>query len=209
MGRIYATIDPTLAEWISRQHLFFVATAPTDPEGHVNVSPKGNGRTFRILGPTRVAYLDLTGSGIETVAHLRDNGRIVIMFCAFEGAPKIVRLHGRGRCVQPHEAAFADLLADFDLDDDLRLTLRSIIVVEVTRISDSCGFVVPRMRFVEERRQLYRWAAARQEKDGADWAPKYRQANNLTSIDGLPALDLPAELTDAELAHYTSAGRAL
>lgn len=209
MGRIYDSLDDKLAGWIGKQHLFFVATAPNDPHGHVNVSPKGNGRTFRILGPTTVAYLDLTGSGIETVAHLRENGRIVLMFCAFEGAPKILRLHGRGRCIQPDSPEFPALLAGFDLTDDLRLTLRSIIVVEVSRISDSCGFVVPKMRFAGEREQLFRWAEDRQERYGETWASAYQQANNLASIDGLPGLDLPDDLSAEDAAHHASAGRAL
>jgi hypothetical protein len=209
MGRTYDTIDDTLAAWIGKQHLFFVATAPNDPDGHVNVSPKGSGQTFRILGPTTVAYLDLTGSGIETVAHLRENGRVVIMFCAFEGAPKVIRLHGRGRCVQPLDDDFAGLLATFQPNADLLLTLRSIVVVEVSRIADSCGYVVPKMTFVEERDQLFRWAENRQKTYGDAWSIKYQQANNLASIDGLPALDLPADLTEEEAARYASAGRAL
>jgi hypothetical protein len=209
MGRMFSTIDADLAEWIGKQHLFFVASAPNDPDGHINVSPKGARQTFRILGPTTVAYLDLTGSGIETVAHLRENGRIVLMFCAFEGAPKVIRLHGHGRCVQPHDAEFVDLLAGFRPTDDLLRTLRSIIVVEVSRIADSCGFVVPTMTFVEERSQLFRWASDRQEKHGEGWALTYQQANNLASIDGLAGLDLPADLSEEEAARYSSVGRAL
>lgn len=209
MGRIYDTLDDKLAGWIGKQHMFFVATAPNDPDGHINVSPKGNGRTFRIVGPTTVAYLDLTGSGVETVAHLRENGRIVLMLCAFEGAPKVLRLHGRGRCVQPDDPEFPALLTGFDLTDDLRLTLRSIIVVEVSRISDSCGFVVPKMRFAGEREQLFRWAEDRQERYGETWASAYQQANNRASIDGLLALDLPDDLSADEATRYSSAGRAL
>jgi len=209
MGRTFDLIDDTLARWIGKQHMFFVATAPNDPHGHVNVSPKGAQQTFRILGPTTVAYLDLIGSGIETVAHLRENGRIVLMFCAFEGAPKVIRLHGQGRCIQRLDPAFADLLAGFALTDDLALTLRSIIVVEVSRIADSCGYAVPRMQFAEERTQLYRWAEHKRANEGEDWSLKYQQANNLSSIDGLCALDLPEDLSEEDAKRYSSAGRSL
>ena len=112
MGKVYDEIDRGLQDFIGRQHVFFVGTAPTSPEGHLNVSPKGLD-TFRILGPRSVAYLDLTGSGIETVAHLRENGRITIMFCAFEGRPLILRLHGRGRVVEPSDAEWEALIAQF------------------------------------------------------------------------------------------------
>jgi hypothetical protein len=209
MGRQYEAIDDDLAAWIGRQHLFFVGTAPNGPDGHVNISPKGSMATFRILGPRTVAYLDLTGSGIETAAHLRENGRIVLMFCAFDGPPKIVRLHGRGRVVQPHEPDFAGLLARFDPDADLRAVLRSVIVVAVERIADSCGFVVPRMDYASERRQLFRWADQQVQKRGDAWGLRYRQAHNRASIDGLPGLDFPDELSEDEARAWSSVGRAL
>jgi hypothetical protein len=209
MGRQYESIDDTIAAWVAKQHLFFVGTAPNGADGHVNISPKGGEGTFRILGPNRVAYLDLNGSGIETIAHLKENGRIVVMFCAFEGAPKIIRFHGKGRVVESGMPEFDDLLAGFPLNDDLRLVLRSVIVVDVTRVGDSCGFVVPRMDFVEERQQLFRWAENKEEAEGEDWRLKYRQKNNLRSIDALPGLDLPEPSEEEDLARFSSVGRAL
>jgi hypothetical protein len=208
MGRQYEAFDESLISWISTQPLFFVGTAPNAPDGHVNISPKGSMQTFRILGPTTVAYLDLQGSGIETVAHLGENGRIVVMFCAFDGPPKIVRLHGRGRVVDNQDPGFADLVAQFAPSDEIRSVLRSVIVVEVTRISDSCGFVVPRMEFVEERSQLFRWAENKQRTLGAGWEAAYRRVNNCTSIDGLPGLDIGDNVASEEEA-LNASGRAL
>src|ERR671912_285168 len=126
MGKRFAELDDALREFIARQHVFFVATAPLAADGHVNVSPKGLD-TFRVLGPTTVAYLDLTGSGVETVAHLRENGRVTVMFCAFEGRPRILRLYGRGRCVEPGDAEWATASAGFPALSGVR----SVIVVEV------------------------------------------------------------------------------
>ena len=138
MGKEYDGIDPELQSFIGRQHVFLVGTAPTAVDGHLNLSPKGLD-TFRILGTRTVAYLDLTGSGIETVAHLRENGRITIMFCAFEGRPLILRLQGRGRVVEPGDADWDGLFARFAEYPGVR----SVIVVEVERVSSSCGFAVP------------------------------------------------------------------
>jgi hypothetical protein len=208
MGRQYESLDESLISWISAQPLFFIGTAPNAPDGHINISPKGSMRTFRILGPTTVAYLDLQGSGIETVAHLRENGRIVVMFCAFDGPPKIVRLHGEGRVVQNHEPGFAELVAQFEPSEEIRSVLRSIVVIEVNRISDSCGFVVPRMELVEERSQLFRWAENKQRTLGEGWEDAYRRANNTTSIDGLAGLELHGEASEDD--HFlSSSGRAL
>jgi hypothetical protein len=209
MGRLYESLDESLTAWIAAQPLFFVATAPTDLDGHVNISPKGAMGTFRVLDPARVAYLDLQGSGIETVAHLRENGRIVVMFCAFEGPPKILRLHGRGRVVQRTDPGFDELRARFRSSEEIDAVLRSIVVIEVDRIADSCGFVVPRMNLVEERAHLFRWAEHKQQEGGEGWALKYQQANNLTSIDGLAGLELPEPLPDEDAQRYSSAGRAL
>jgi hypothetical protein len=181
MGKLYDAIDDHLRAFIAAQHLFFVATAPSGDDGHVNCSPKGLGE-LAILGPTSVAYLDLVGSGVETIAHLRQNGRIVVMFCAFDGPPKIVRLHGRGRVVEPTDAAFAPLLAR--LGREARVGVRSIIHVDVTRISDSCGYGVPRYTYVGQRDQLELWA----ERKGADGVETYQRANNASSIDGLGGL---------------------
>lgn len=204
MGKLYETIDDDLRAWIGKQHLFFVGTAPSALEGHVNISPKGSMATFRILGPTTVAYLDLQGSGIETVAHLQENGRIVLMFCAFAGPPKIVRLHGRGRAVQPGKPEFDALLAAFDPNDDLLVVLRAIVLVEVSRISDSCGFVVPRMDFVQERPQIFLWAAAKQKRFGDGWIAGYRRLKNKRSIDGLRGLAIEGEPTAEDIERHAT-----
>jgi hypothetical protein len=179
MGKTFYGIDEALQRFVERQHVFFVATAPTNVDGHVNCSPKGLD-SLRILGPTTVAYLDYTGSGAETIAHVRENGRIVIMLCAFEGAPKIVRFHGKGEVLEPGHTEFATLLAAFTPG----VGVRSIIRIEVDRISDSCGYGVPRMRFEEERAQLTLWA----EKKGENGIETYKRERNAVSIDGIPAL---------------------
>ena len=208
MGRVYDIIDDTTRQWLARQPMFFVATAPNDLDGHVNLSPKGAAGAFSVLGPTRVAYVDLVGRGVETVAHLRENGRIVLMFCAFAGPPKIVRLHGEGRVVPNDDPEFATLLAEFSLDDDARALARGIVVVEATRISDSCGFVVPRMDLVSQRDQLLRWGEQQHAKNGESWKERYVAANNAQSIDGLPGYDPQEELVE-EASVLSSRGRAL
>src|SRR5690349_9930658 len=178
MGKVFQEIDDKLAEWISRQHVFFVGTAPAGDGGSVNVSPKGMAGTFAVLDGTRVAYVDYTGSGAETIAHLRDNGRIVLMFCAFEGPPKIVRLHGRGEVVPTSDPRFHDLLAAFpDLPE---AGLRSIIVVDVSRVSDSCGYQVPRMDYVGDRDLLLQYNGRRTPVQIAE----YQAARNAVSLDG-------------------------
>jgi len=179
MARTFDSINPELAGWIAQQHLFFVATAPLARDGHVNCSPKGMD-AFRVLGPHAVAYIDLTGSGAETIAHLKENERIVVMFCAFDGAPKIVRLHGTGSVAEPGSSRFDELRPLFP---DYAGT-RAIIAVSVTRASDSCGFAVPRLEYVEDRDALERWA----EKKGPAGLTEYRRDKNAHSIDGLPAL---------------------
>ena len=175
MGKTYDSLSPELQTWLKEQKVFFVATAPLAKDGHVNCSPKG-GDTFRILGEREVAYLDLTGSGIETVAHIQENGRIVIMFCAFAGPPKIVRLHGRAEIVYPSHRDFPKLLALFPGNPGAR----GIIRVSITRIGDSCGYAVPLMNFKGERDVLDRWA----EKKGLDGLQEYRRQKNRVSIDG-------------------------
>lgn len=182
MGKIFSEMDDSNRKFVEAQAVFFVGSAPLDPAGHVNVSPKGLD-TFRILGPSTVAYLDLTGSGIETVSHVKENGRIVLMFCAFEGPPKILRLYGTGRVVEPPEAEFVELAAQFPAQDGTR----SIIVVEVSRIADSCGYAVPILKFEGERNQLSAWAS----KKGSDGLRDYRTKNNQKSIDGLNGLETP------------------
>jgi hypothetical protein len=189
MAKLFEAIDDSLRAFIAAQPMFFVATAPSGDGGHVNLSPKGGKGLFRVTGPHGFAYVDLMGSGIETIAHLRENGRIVVMFCAFEGAPKIVRLHGVGRPVQQQDEGFEELLATFDVSDEQRLAVRSVITVEVTRVADSCGFVVPRMDYVAERDQLYRYADNRIRKLGEDAVRAYVSENNACSLDGLVGLD--------------------
>ena len=179
MSKIFETIDSGLTQFIKAQRMFFVASAPLDGTGHINLSPKGLD-TFRILGPKTVAYLDFTGSGVETIAHLRENGRIVIMFCAFDGPPKIVRLHGRGRVVEPGDADFDTMRSRFPAFPGVR----AVIVVEVERIADSCGYAVPLYAYEGERDQLVKWANNR----GPHGVVDYQSKNNLNSIDGLPGL---------------------
>jgi Pyridoxamine 5'-phosphate oxidase len=181
VGKVYAGINERNAAFIRAQHVFFVATAPTRLEGHLNLSPKGLD-AFRILDPRTVAYLDLTGSGIETVAHLKENGRIVLMFCAFEGAPRILRLHGRGEVLVEGDREFGALLPLFPRHPGTR----AIIRVRLDRISDSCGFGVPLYRYEGERTQFAAWA----EHKGPEGLAAYRDEKNQHSIDGLPGLSM-------------------
>ncbi len=177
--RALPEIDESLRAFIQAQHLFFVATAPMAGDGHVNLSPKGLG-TLRVLGSHDVGYLDYPGSGAETIAHLRENGRIVLMFCAFDGPPRIVRLHGRGEVLEPQDAAFAALRPQFGEGP----TGRAIIRIAVDRVSDSCGHGVPRMAFEAERSQLPAWM----ENKGNDGLRDYQRQKNAASLDGLPTL---------------------
>jgi hypothetical protein len=179
MGKIYEAIDERLADVIARQHLFFVATAPLAKDGSVNLSPKGL-ESFAILDPHSVAYLDLVGSGAETIAHLRENGRITILFCCFEGAPRLLRLYGRGEVFEPGDEGFESLLARFPEHPGVR----SIIRVSLTRVADSCGFGVPLYRYEGDRTQLSDWAERKGERGLRD----YQRDNNRVSLDGLPAL---------------------
>ena len=179
MSNVFDEIDDKLARWILRQHMFFVGTAPAGAEGSINVSPKGMDGTFAVLGPQRVGYLDYTGSGTETIAHVRENGRIVVMFCAFEGPPKIVRLHGTGRVVLTTDPEFAELREAFGKAREVGQ--RSIIVVDLSRISDSCGYSVPLMDFREDRDTLDRV----QLHNGEAYYPRYWSQHNAVSIDGI------------------------
>ncbi len=179
MGKIRSMIDDVARQFIEAQHVFFVASAPLDPGGHVNLSPKGLD-TFRILGPTTVAYLDFNGSGVETIAHLKENGRIVLMFCAFQGPPNIFRLYGQGRVIEPHEAEFPALAESFPTYENAR----SLILVELTRVTDSCGYGVPLFKYDGEREQLQTWARNR----GPERLKAYRQEKNKRSVDGLPGI---------------------
>ena len=173
-------IGAELAAWIARQRVFFVATAPLAAGGHVNASPKG-GESFRVLGPLEVAYQDYTGSGAETAAHVRENGRIVIMFCAFEGPPKIVRLHGHGTVVTVGQPRFAELAKLFPA----HAGTRALIHVAVQRVADSCGYAVPFYDYRCHRDALDKWA----DSHGPEKMAAYRARKNQKSIDGLPAFD--------------------
>ena len=175
MADVVPGIDDDLREFLEAQPVFFVATAA--PTGRVNVSPKGLD-TFRVLGEHTVAYLDLTGSGIETVAHLQSDGRITVMFCAFTGKPRIVRLYGRGRVVRADAAEAGDLLARFPALPGAR----SVVVVDVDRVTTSCGFGVPRFELEATRDELVDWAESR----GPEGLASYRERRNAVSIDGLP-----------------------
>jgi hypothetical protein len=178
MGSATDSISPELHAFIRSQRVFFVATAPLASTGHVNLSPKGMD-TFRVLGPDRVAYLDLTGSGNETAAHLAQNGRITFMFCAFDAKPTILRLYGRGRAVQPDTDEWADLSSLFpDLPG-----ARQIIVADLSRVQTSCGYGVPLMKLESDRDTLVRWAEAK----GPEGLRQYREQKNRASIDGLSA----------------------
>ena len=169
MAKVFDEIDDKLRAWIERQHLFFVATAPSGADGHVNVSPKGPIGSLRILGPHTLEYDDYVGSGAETGAHLRENGRICVMFCAFDGPPRIVRLHGTGELVS--------------YDEPTETGVRGVIRVEVDRVADACGFGVPLMQIVGERPQREAWLA----KHDEDSLREYVEQKNSSSIDGLPA----------------------
>jgi hypothetical protein len=169
MGKVHEHIDAKLADWIGRQSMFFVASAPAEG-GHVNVSPKGPIGTFRVVDELTVEYDDFVGSGAETIAHLRENGRICVMFCAFDGPPRIVRLHGRG-----------EVISTDDPGDGVRAGIR----VHVDRVSDSCGFGVPLMEYVGERPQRDAWVASK----GPAALRAYVGEKNATSIDGLRAID--------------------
>jgi hypothetical protein len=181
MAKTFDAIDARLAAWIARQRMFFVATAPSGDGGHVNLSPKGPIETLRVLDERTVAYLDLVGSGAETVAHLHDNGRIVVMLCAFEGPPRIVRLHGRGEVLEAGAVEFPETTA-------LPEQHRTVIRVDVERIADSCGFGVPLMAYEGERPQSLAWAQSKLAKGGPGALDDYVAEKNAVSIDGLPAL---------------------
>ena len=179
MGRVFQRLDERAADFIRAQRIFFVATAPSGDEGLLNLSPKGLD-TFAVLDPETVAYLDLTGSGIETVAHLRQNGRIVMMFCAFEGPPNIMRIYGKGDAIEPGDAEWDDLRGRFpELPG-----ARSVVRVRVERISDTCGFAVPLYRYEGDRSTLLDWS----EKKGPEAIEAYKDQKNRESLDGLPGL---------------------
>src|ERR1700722_18348506 len=172
MGKIYELIDGKLEAWLSRQKVFFVATAPLSANGHVNCSPK-DGESFRVVDERTVVYLDLTGSGVETIAHVKENERVVLMFCAFDGAPKIVRLHGHGEIIESEHEEFEQFRAIFRAT----VGIRSFVKVHLTRISDSCGYGVPLYTFRGYRSQLEDWA----EHKGEESLVEYRLKHNSQS----------------------------
>ncbi len=188
MGKVSAAISDKQAQWMLKQHLFFVGTAPRADDGHVNISPKGDLRWFRILDATTVAYLDFVGSGAETIAHARENGRIVVMFCAFDGPPNIIRLYGRATVLPPDD----ELAAAFDPPEH---AVRSIIRVDVERVADSCGYGVPLMSFDGKRTQYDAWVEKKVRDGGLD---DYVAEKNTLSIDGLPAVTAAAGRLDPD-----------
>ena len=177
MAQTYPEITADLRAFIEAQQMFFVASAPLSDAGHVNMSPKGLD-SLRVLGPDRVAYIDLTGSGNETSAHLRENGRITLMFCAFSDPPRILRLYGRGEVALPESPLWAELRPGFG---DYPAA-RQIIVATIDRVQTSCGFAVPRYDYVGQRDTLTRWATVKGEAGLAE----YHRDRNAHSIDGLP-----------------------
>jgi len=179
MEEAATTITDAQRAFIERQPVFFVATAPLSGEGHVNCSPKGLD-SLRVLGPKVLAYVDHAGSGVETIAHLRENGRIVFMVCAFEGPPKIVRCYGTGTVLEPGSGGFAELAPQFEIGPGTR----AIIRIDVDRAVDSCGFGVPLMAFESERTQLTAWA----DRKGEQGIAEYIRENNAESIDALPGI---------------------
>ena len=187
MGKRYECIDARMAAWIEAQPVFFVATAPLAADGLVNLSPRGLRGTFRVLDEHTFGYADLTGSGIETVAHLRENGRICVMFCAFAGPPKIVRLHGTGSVVlrdEPDFVAAVEPFAGAVMVGMRESAVRAVVRVDVHRISDACGHGVPLMDLRAERDVLDSWTANR----GPDGLARYHAERNAVSLDGLPGL---------------------
>src|SRR5262245_54689581 len=179
MSDVFSEIDAKLRTWIEAQHMFFVATAPLGGDGRVNLSPKGTD-SLRVLDGQTIAYLDYVGSGVETIAHLRENGRITVMMCAFAGPPRIVRLQGRGEAVGPGHAGLDALRAQFPEAPGVRAVIR----IRVERASDSCGYAVPLYSYEGERTALGAWA----EKKGPEGLVAYQRDKNAASIDGLPGL---------------------
>jgi hypothetical protein len=179
MGRTYDAIPDHLASWMEAQPIYFVASAPLAVDGHVNLSPKG-GDSFRVIDANTVAYQDLTGSGAETIAHTRENGRLTIMFCSFDAKPNIVRLFGRGEAVLPGHADFDDLASRFPP----HAGTRSIIRLRTAEITSSCGYSVPLMELVGHRSTLDEWV----DRKGPEGIAAYQAQKNARSLDGLPAL---------------------
>lgn len=190
MGREYDEIDDHLRDWIAKQALYFVGSAPLAHDGHVNVSPKGPIGSLRVLGPTTVAYLDIIGSGAETIAHVRENGRIVVMLCAFEGPPRIVRLHGTGSVLVSGEADYDEVLERAGFEEPAIVqSRRAIVRVEVSRIADSCGYGVPLMKPDGQREHARLSAEKKLRAGGVEALEDYVAQKNARSIDGLPGIE--------------------
>jgi hypothetical protein len=185
VGKTFEEIDEQLAAWLVSQPVFFVATAPLAGDGLLNCSPKGNRQEFLVTGPRSVAFLDQTGSGVETIAHLKENGRVVVMFCAFGGPPRIVRLHGTGRAVLTDSLEFEPLAGRFA--GAAGVGVRSVITVEVERIADSCGYGVPLMSFEAHRPTMDQWSR----RKGPEGIRDYWAEKNRRSIDGLEGFEIP------------------
>ncbi|OOQ61138.1 pyridoxamine 5'-phosphate oxidase family protein [Mucilaginibacter pedocola] len=177
MAKFFEEIGPRHREFIEAQKIFFTASAPLSGDGHVNLSPKGMD-AFRVLSPNKVAYMDINGSGNETSAHLLENGRITIMFCAFDGPPNILRLYGKGYTVLPGTSEWDELSPLFHLP----LSSRQIIVTNVDIVQTSCGYGVPFYDYKGERDQAIKWA----ENKGEEGIEKYQAEKNRISLDGLP-----------------------
>ena len=177
MGKFHNTILESHREFVEKQKMFFVATAPLGQDTHINLSPKGMD-SFRVLSESRVAYMDVVGSGNETSAHILVNGRITFMFCAFDGAPNILRLYGKGRTVLPADEEWPELAAHFKL----HMATRQIIVADISKVQTSCGFSVPLYDYKGERDHADKWA----EKKGKDGLQQYMKDKNRVSLDGLP-----------------------
>ncbi|WP_035798293.1 pyridoxamine 5'-phosphate oxidase family protein [Kitasatospora mediocidica] len=188
MGKTYERIDGRLRTFIEAQPVFFTATAPLAGDGHVNLSPKGRAGTLVVLDERTLAYLDFGGSTAETIAHLRENGRITLMWCAFTGPPTVVRVHGTGEAVFRDDPRFADLLARFSEEAD-GAGLRAVVLVTADRISDSCGFAVPFMEYREERTLHAEYFGRKNEDEFAAYCAGKELVG--VSVDGLPALPLP------------------
>jgi pyridoxamine 5'-phosphate oxidase-like protein len=187
MGKVYERIEPRLRAFIEAQPVFFVASAPLAGDGHVNLSPKGRAGTLAVLDDLTLAYLDFGGSHAETIAHLRENGRVTLMWCAFTGPPKVLRVHGRGEPVFRDDPRWGELIGHFDGADGPGA--RAIIVIHAVLVSDSCGFAVPFMDYREERTQHAEHFGRKSEAEFAAYCE--RKPHNGTSIDGLPAIPLP------------------
>ena len=177
MGKTHEFIAPQHKEFIEKQHLFFVSTAPLNANGHINLSPKGLD-SFRVLSPNRVGYMDIIGSGNETSAHILENGRITFMFCAFDGPPNILRLYGNGYAVLPSDPHWPEFSAHFTILP----STRQIIVADIFHVQTSCGFGVPFYEYAGERDHSFKWA----ESKGAEGLENYKKEKNMISIDGLP-----------------------